>query len=164
MIDTNICRIHIPDGESIVIELPDFDSITAHIDKVTRDIDAFAFSIPKTRKGSSDYKFRFELKDSIGRIGIPLPNIDSLVQLEKLFADSVAKFNLKNFNFNPDSIASLFQFWTNDSLAKFQSKEFDQQMKKFQKEMEIFRKEMEEMKKNIQKEKIEVKKEEPIEI
>lgn len=165
IIDSNICRIHIPDNENFVIELPDFDSITAHIDKVTREIDAYAFSIPKHQKSTFKYKFNVEVGDSLGNVNIPIPDLDSLMRLEKLLVDSVGRFNFKNFNFNPDSIAALFQNFGNDSNSKFRNEEFNRQMNQFKREMEIFRKEMEEMKKNLkQEQKIEVKKSEPIEI
>jgi hypothetical protein len=164
MIDSNLCRVHIPDNENFVFELPDFDSITAHIDKIAREFDAYTFSIPKQGKGSSRYKFRVEVSDSVGPIDVQIPNVDSLIRLEKLFADSVGKFSFKNFNINPDSIAGFFKFFNGDSSSKYQNEEFKLQMKKFQKEMDLFRKEMNDMRKNMEKEKIEVKEDKPIEI
>lgn len=164
MIDSNLCRVHIPDNENFVFELPNFDSITAHIDKITKEFDAFAFSIPKLHKGGSKYNFRIEVSDSIDPIDIQIPNVDSLIRLEKLFADSVGKFSFKNFHFNPDSIAAAFRFFGGDTSAKFQNEDFKKQMKQLEKEMEFFRKEMEEMKKNMKKEKPEIRVDEPIEI
>lgn len=164
MFDSNLCRVHIPDYEKFIFELPDFDSITAHIDKITKQFDVFAFSVPKRDKGSSKYEFRVEFKDTSSIVDMQLPNIDSIIQLERIFADSISKFNFRSFNFNPDSIAAAFRFFGNDTSANIQNEGFERQMKQFQREMEIFRKEMDEMKRNMKKEKPEIKADGPIEI
>ena len=136
-VDSNQCRvelgnIHIPD-----IELPNFDSIAAQIDRATKNFQSFSFSIPRF-DGKNQFKFRYRKGDSTHSFDIPIPNMDSLINLHK------------NFFFSPGDSASAFRFFQNDSLIN--QKEFRKQMQKIQKEMEKMREEMNNLKKDIKKE------------
>ena len=145
-VDSNMCRIELGNIHIPHIELPDFDSIAAQIDKATSNIKNFAFSIPEF-DGKNHFRFRFREGDSTHSFNFGIPNIDSLIGLHK------------NFFYSPGDSTAAFRFFRNDSLIN--QKEFRRQMQKMQKEIEKMREEMKNLKNDLKKE---VKKSKSVEI
>jgi hypothetical protein len=145
-VDSNQCRVELGNIHIPNIELPNFDSITAQIDRATKNIQSFSFSIPKF-EGRNHFRFKFREGDSTHSFDFGIPNLDSLIGLHR------------NFFYSPGDSTAAFKFFQNDSLIN--QKEFRRQMQKLQKEMEKMREEMNNLKKDIKKE---VKKSKSVEI
>jgi hypothetical protein len=136
-IDSNLCRVELGNIPIPHIQLPNFDSIAGQIEQATKNLRNFSFSIPNfNEKGHyKEFNFKFEQGDSTHSFSVPIPNVDSLINLglhKNLFAPG-------------DTTA--FKFFMNDSLID--KKEFHKQMDKIQKEMDRMRKEMENLRKNL---------------
>jgi hypothetical protein len=136
-LDSNMCRIELGNIHIPHIELPDFDSIAAQIDKATSNFRDFAFSIPEF-DGKNHFRFRFREGDSTHSFNFRIPNIDSLIGLHR------------NFFYSPGDSTAAFRFFRNDSLIN--QKEFRKQMQKLQKEIEKMREEMKNLKDDLKKE------------
>ena len=148
-IDSNTCRVQIP--QDIVLEnsLPNFDSVNSMLDVAFNQLRNFQFDIRvesnekgdltvsnDRKKGKSQKKFEFK----VGNEEFVMPN--------------------------PDSLANFFRFYFQDSTRTFKFNDrMNQDMEVFKKEMEKFKIEMEKMKKELQKElKKNTEKKDPIEI
>ncbi|MEJ2617017.1 MAG: YbaB/EbfC family nucleoid-associated protein, partial [Ignavibacteriaceae bacterium] len=136
-VDSNVCRVELGNIHIPHIELPDFDSIAAQIDKATSNIRNFAFSIPQF-DGKNHFRFKFREGDSTHSFNFKIPNIDSLIGLHR------------NFFYSPGDSTAAFRFFRNDSLIN--QKEFHKQMQKLQKEIEKMREEMKNLKNDLKKE------------
>ncbi len=150
--DTNSCSVHLSNIVIPKIQLPNFDRIATQIEEATKNIQSFSFNFPKELKnGKGNFHFKIESGDSAEALNfdIQIPNVDSLIKLNKEFADTAFILNGRNLNIPPDSLASTFKFFFSDSGKGINPKMLQRQMKEFKKEMEKFRKEMEKLKKNI---------------
>jgi len=135
-IDSNICRVQIPQDIAMESYLPNFDSINSALDEAFDQLRNFHFDmrVVTSEKGSAS------------------------VSTDKKKRKNVQKFEFKigDENFvmpNPDSLANFFRFYFQDSSKTFKSNDrMNQDMEVFKKEMEKFKKEMEKMKKEFQKE------------
>ncbi len=136
-IDSNMCRVELGNIQIPHIELPNFDSIAAQIDKATKNFRSFSFSLPQF-DGKNHFKFKFRDGDSTHSFDFKIPNVDSLIGLHK------------NFFYSPGDSTAAFKFFQNDSLIN--QKEFRKQMQKLQKEIEKMREEMNNLKNNMNKE------------
>ncbi len=136
-VDSNMCRIELGNIHIPHIELPDFDSIAAQIDKATKNFRNFTFSIPQF-DGKNHFRFRFREGDSTHSFDFKIPNVDSLIGLRR------------NFFYSPGDSTAAFRFFQNDSLIN--QKEFRKQMQKLQKEIEKMREEMKNLKNDLKKE------------
>ena len=145
-IDSNMCRVELGNIHIPHIELPNFDSIAAQIDKATKNFRNFSFSIPQF-DGKNHFRFKFREGDSTHSFDFKIPNVDSLIGLHR------------NFFYSPGDSTAAFRFFRNDSLIN--QKEFRKQMQKLQKEIENMREEMNNLKKDLKKE---VKKSKSVEI
>jgi len=156
MIDSNIYRVNIP---RVVVkpDMPNFDSIFSnlHLDKLSEKMKNFSFEMPKgfPQKGG-DFKFKFDDGDSTHsfKINIPPVNVDSIVRESLKVLDSLDIKMPKNFYFNFDSLMSKNYYkmhMNSDSLKKYNSEEYKQQMKEMRKEMEKMRKELKKNKINM---------------
>lgn len=148
-IDSNSCRVNLSKVIIPKIDLPDFDSIAAEIERSFKHMESFSFSFPKNKENMNEFHFRIESDDSAALkdydINIKLPNLDSIMLHHSPKIDSILKFNMKmldsipnfqkfNFNFNSDSMKFPARLFTYDSLM-FNQEKFEEQMKEFEKEM-----------------------------
>ena len=149
LIDSNICRVQIPQEVAMESFLPDFDSMNSVLDVAFDQLRNFQFDIrvESNEKGSAT------------------------VSTDKKRRKSVQKFefNIGDENFvipNPDSLANFFRFFFQDSSKTFKFNDrMNQDIEVFKKEMERFKLDMEKMRKELQKElKKNPEKEEPLEI
>ena len=136
-IDSNMCRIELGNIHIPHIELPNFDSIAAQIDKAASNFRNFSFSIPQF-DGKNHFKFKFKEGDSTHTFDFKIPNVDSLIGLHR------------NFFYSPGDSTAAFRFFRNDSLIN--QKEFRKQMQKLQKEIEKMKEEMNNLKNDMKKE------------
>ncbi len=141
-LDSNTCKINLSQIQIPKINLPDFDSLGEHLGEITKHLKSFSFNFPKNGQVNGHYHFKIDYGDSSNSVDLNFnaPNPDSLAKIEKFFSDSLGhKFNknffkkFKNFNFNPDSMSSMFDFFDNDSVMIIDRDMFKQQMEGIQK-------------------------------
>ncbi|MCK9210770.1 MAG: hypothetical protein M0P61_08060 [Ignavibacteriaceae bacterium] len=149
MIDSNICRVQIPQDIAMENYLPDFDSLNSILDIAFDQLRNFQFDI---RVESPEKEETAVYNDKKRR------------KTTKKF-----EFNIGNEGFsipNPDSLATFFRFYFQDSTKTFKfNDKMNEDMEVFKKEMERFKNDMEKMKKELQKElKKNSEKKDPIEI
>ncbi|MCK9426495.1 MAG: hypothetical protein M0Q21_10695 [Ignavibacteriaceae bacterium] len=149
MIDSNFCRVQIPQGIAMESYLPNFDSINSALDEAFDQLRSFNFDI-----------------------SVAAPVDESVT----VYKEKKKKNRVKKFQFNvgdegfaitdPDSIANFFRFYFQDSSKTFKFNDrMNQDMEVFKKEMEKFKIDMEKMRKELQKElKKNLEKKDPIEI
>ena len=159
-LDSNTCKINLSQIQIPKINLPDFDSLGEHLGEITKHLKSFSFNFPKNGQINGHYHFKVDFGDSSNSVDLNFnaPNADSLAKIEKFFSDSLGhKFNknffkrFKNFNFNPDSLASMFNFFDDDSVMVIDRDMFRKQMEGIQKQMERFQEQMQKLQENIQK-------------
>lgn len=149
MIDSNICRVQVPQDIAMESYLPNFNSINSALDEAFDQLRSFNFDIS---------------------VDTPVDG-DVTVYKDKKKKNRVKKFqfNVGDEGFsitNPDSIANFFRFYFQDSTKTFNfNDKMNQDMEVFKKEMEKFKTDMERMKKELQKElKKNSEKKDPIEV
>jgi hypothetical protein len=163
-IDTNVCRVHIPNMSYSVhdIPLPDLDELEAQIEEATKNLQSFTIKIPKEGHGRQKFEVRVDVGDSSQEFNyeIDIPNFKTPILPDAFMNDSTMS---EIYSFKADSISNAIKLLINDSVI-FNQKDFHLQMKEFQKEMRKLREEMLKLQKNLQKEPTKVKSDEPIEI
>jgi hypothetical protein len=165
-IDTNLCRVQIPDISFNVndIPLPNLAELETQIEAATKQIKSFSFKIPKEGKDKEHFGFQIDVGDSSNKFDykIHIPNLDLTVSPETFLGDS-SLYNNEAYRIKADSMANAIKLMINDSMI-INQKDFQMQMKEFKKEMRKLREELLKLQKNLNKEQKEVKSEESIEI
>jgi hypothetical protein len=153
IIDTNRCKVEISEFDFPDIPFPDHDSLMRAIDSVAMNFRLYSKFIPKVEY--FDNKMKIEIEgDSIDSYEFEYFdfNVDSLVDEQREFIDSLHKYNWQNYHNFSDSLVlkSLPKF---DSYLRYYNGEedFREQMEELSKEMRRFREEMSEWKKDLNK-------------
>ncbi|MGA8263622.1 MAG: hypothetical protein WB779_04190 [Ignavibacteriaceae bacterium] len=148
IVDSNICRVHIPRIIVSPPNMPNFDSIFSnmHLEKVTEMMKDFTFEMPKNfpQKGG-EFKMQYKVGDSLNTFKFKMDaiNVDSLVKSSLKVLDSLHIYVPKNFNINLDSLTNnKFHFNFNDSVMNWNNKKYKKQMKEYQKELKKLREEL----------------------
>ncbi len=166
LIDSNICRVHIPRIEIPQINMPDIDKLNLNLDSLSNYFRAFSFNIPEHNKGKN-YKYFYS--DSSKGFNFKAFGFDSTFTFGNPKTDSMSKKRFKNFGFMPktfgtDSLASIFKIFMNDSTNFNNQRDVQKQIKEFEKQMEQFQKEMEQMQKELRKSQPNKQTKKPVEI
>ncbi len=147
-IDSNLCRVHIPKIVVSPPNLPNFDSIFSnmHLERVTEMMKDFTFEMPKDfpQKGG-EFKMQYKIGDSLNTFKFKMNpiNVDSLVKSTMKVLDSLDIYMPQKFNINLDSLTNnKFHFNFNDSVMKWNNKEYKQQMKEYRKELKKLKEEL----------------------
>jgi len=136
-VDSNICRVDIPDVHLMEVKIPDMDSINPLIEEATNNIHFYAYKIPKLEKSSSKIKIEYFDDDSIHsyEVKFDMPNMDSL-------AESRPEFDLYNLDHfkqvKPfdDSMLAKYQFDRDYFNRYYSDEDLKKQMLELQKELE----------------------------
>ena len=165
-IDSNGCRIHLSKLFVPNISIPDVDSIISHIDSATGLFRSFTFNLPEHKGKNFNYKYFYKDSTKGYKMNFKAFGFDSSFTHGGKNSDSLFISRFKNFRFpmNPDSMASMFRSFFNDSTNINQQKQLQHQMKEFQKEMKQFRKEMEQWQKQFHYNNPKTEKSSPVEI
>jgi hypothetical protein len=153
-VDTNSYRVQIPRFTipNINVQVPNFDSLTANIEEAFKNFNWNDNKGPKTY--SRSYKYKYEKGDTslLKNFRMNIPNIDSLLKLNKVNKDSVMIYgfdkNGHRLHLNLDSLMYQLPFYS-DSMFYHNQKEFEKQMKGLQQEIENFREEMKSFQKDF---------------
>ncbi len=154
VIDSNTCRVHIPEIVIPQIDLPDMQDLGSNIDSITRHLRDFYFEIPQRQKGKN-FSYKYFYNDSSKGLNFNFKafGFDSTFTAKNHKLDSLMRKKLKNFNygFNPDSLASIFKYFMQDSTNGLRQNDLREQLQQFKKQMEQFQKEMDQMQKELRK-------------
>jgi hypothetical protein len=149
----NNFRIEIPDFE--VPEIPDMDSISAHVDKVLRAVHVYTTSSPNNpTKLSKRYNFQYSYNDSLRRLAVPQGKvIDSLMNFNYNYLhdnnkriDSLVSLYIPHIRMKQDSLTTYFKMYSDSGSSENniqdQLKDIEIEMRRFREEMENLRKEL----------------------
>ena len=163
-IDTNICRIQLPDVNFNVsaVQMPDLVNLEAQIEAATKNIRSFSVKIPKGTGYKNKFEFRIDTGDSTQKFDVEIPHFKTPIIPEEFLNDSLF-INGEVFSLKGDSLANAIRMMINDSLM-FNQNEFHFELKEFKKEMKKLREQMQKLEKNLEKNPKKIEKEESIEI
>jgi len=150
IIDSNICRVDIPDFKLPDFEIPEIAAINPLIEQATNNIHFYAYKIPKIEKSKSEIKIEYYNDDSVYSyvVNYNTLNIDSLVQANS----GTDLYNLEKFKpLKPSDDTMLIKYqFDRDYYHRYYSDE------EFKKQMEELQKQLQEMSKDLNNRKIRV--------
>ena len=150
MVDSNICRVDVPNFAIYETELPEIASIDPMIEQATNNIHFYAYKIPKIEKSNSEIKIEYYNDDSVYSYVVEynVINIDSIVQANA-GTDLINLDKFKPVRPSDDSMLIKYQFDRDYYHRYYSDDEFKRQMEELQKELQ-------EMSKDLNNQKIRV--------
>ena len=143
IVDSNICRVDIPEHQIPEIPIPEMATIEPLIEQATNNIHFYAYKIPKIEKSESGIKIEYYNDDSV---------YSYVVDYDMLNMDSIASANsgtdLYNLSkFKPvkpfdDTMLIKYQFDRDYYHRYYSDDEFKKQMEELQKELQQLSEEM----------------------
>ena len=94
-VDSNICRVDLPEHRITEISIPDIKSIEPLIEQATNNIHFYAYKIPKIEKSKSGIKIEYYNDDSV---------YSYVVDYNMLNMDSLAEANTRSRSVQPRQI------------------------------------------------------------
>ncbi len=165
-IDTNICRVRVPDIDFdwSGVSLPNFEDLEDQINTATKNLQSFTVKIPNGENIKKKFEVRVDVKDSSQNynFNFNIPNVKIPFHPDAFLRDSSFTQN-DVYKFKADSLSNLFRQFLDDPKF-FNQKDFQLEMKEFQKEMQKLREELLRLQKDLKKEPSKVKNTESIEI
>ncbi len=150
-IDSNICRVDIPEFDIAQVLIPDIAAIDPLIEQATNNIHFYAYKIPKIEKSKSGIKIEYYNDDSVYSytVNYNMLNLDSLAEVnEGIDLENLSKFKpVKPFD---DTMLIKYQF-DRDYYHKYYSDD------EFKKEMEVLQKELQQLSKELKDQQIKVR-------
>lgn len=142
-IDSNICRVDLPEHRLPEISIPDIKSIEPLIEQATNNIHFYAYKIPKIEKSKSGIKIEYYNDDSVYSyvVDYNMLNMDSLAEANSgLDLYNLDKFKpVKPFD---DSMLIKYQFDRDYYNRYYSDEEFKKEMEQLQKELQQLSKEL----------------------
>ena len=143
VLDSNICRVDIPDFDQIENQIPEIAAIDHLIEQATNNIHFYAYKIPKIEKSKSEIKIEYYNDDSVYSyvVNYNTLNIDSLVQAN----GGTDLYNLENFKPvkpSDDTMLIKYQFDKNYYHRYYSDDEFKKQMEELQKQLQELSKDL----------------------
>ncbi len=151
-LDSNMCRVHIPKIAVPHINLPDMDAFAGNIDSLTNHLRDFYFNFPERPKGKNySYKYFYHDSSKGYNFNFRAFGFDSSFSSKRGKLDSLLqkRFGNYRYGFNPDSMASIFKYFMQDSTDGYRQNDLREQLREFKKQMQQFEKEMEQMQKEL---------------
>lgn len=152
-IDSNICRIDIPEHRIADIRIPDIESIDPIIEQATNNVHFYAFKVPKVERSKTKIKIEYFDEDSVFTYEMKFDglNMDSLAKSKPEF-DMYKLDQLKQIKPFDDSMLAKYQFDRDYYRRYFSDEELRKQMEEFQKEIQQWNEEMKEWEIEVHKE------------
>jgi len=155
-IDSNMCHVQLAGVNVPTIPFPDFKEMGVNIEQVTRRLEDFVESFPRSRGESRSFSIRIGPDSVKGyNFNFNMPNLDSVTHFVPMQLDSMVKYYNKSFNHrvdkNLDSLVSGNNYRMKGDDYFWQNEAFKKQMEEMQKEMMKFREEMENLRKDMKK-------------
>lgn len=136
-VDSNICRVDLPEHQIPEIMIPDIETIEPLIEQATNNIHFYAYKIPKIEKSESGIKIEYYNDDSVYSyvVDYNMLNIDSLVEANA-GTDLYSLDKLKPVKPLDDSMLIKYQFDRDYYNRYYSDDEFKKQMEQLQKELQ----------------------------
>jgi len=153
VVDSNICRVDLPDHQIPEILIPDIETIEPLIEQATNSIHFYAYKIPKIEKSENGIKIEYYNDDSVYSymVDYNMLNIDSLAEANPGL-DLYRLDQLKPVKPFDDTMLIKYQY-DRDYYHRYYSDD------EFKKQMEELQKELQQMSEELQNHKIRVKSE-----
>ena len=152
--DSNWCKVEISDVDFPDIQFPDYDSLMRSIDSVAMNFRLYSKFIPKVQH--FDNKIKIEIEgDSTDSYEFEynIFDMDSLLDMQHEFIDSLQNYNWKNYYNFSDSVVTKYLPKFDNYMRHYNSdSDFKEQMEELKKEMRRLKEEMSEWKKELKKE------------
>jgi hypothetical protein len=136
-VDSNICRVDIPDLQIPEVPVPEIAAIEPLIEQATNNIHFYAYKIPKIEKSKSEIKIEYYNDDSVYSYVVDYNslNLDSLAEANS----GIDLYNLEN-KFKPvkpldDTMLIKYQFDRDYYHQYYSDDEFKKEMEQLQKEL-----------------------------
>ncbi len=136
-VDSNICRVDLPDPKVPEIPIPGMATIDPLIEEATNNIHFYAYKIPKIEKSKTGIKIEYYNDDSV---------YSYVVNYNSLNMDSLAEVNpgldlynldkLKSVKPSDDTMLIKYQFDRDYYNRYYSDDEFKKQMEELQKELQ----------------------------
>lgn len=152
-VDSNICRVDIPENHITEMQMPDIDSINPLIEQATKNIHFYAYKIPKVERSSSRIKIEYYDNDSVHsyEMNFGILNMDSLAESKPEF-DLYSLDHFKQVKPFDDSMLAKYQFDKDYFDRYYSDDDFKKQMEELQKELERLSEETKDWKIRVHKE------------
>jgi hypothetical protein len=146
LIDSDFVKVivkksDIPEIDLNEINIPDFDSIAAIIDEATKNIKIYVPPLPPMPDNGKKFNDENKSGKTQKRSKVEI-NLDSLMNLKNIIADSVYEEQLEKLKKLSESFNKQFNFNPDDSLIIKQNNELKKEMDRLRKELQRFREEM----------------------
>ncbi len=141
LVKVTVQNLNIPDFNMQNFKMPDFDSIAVIINEATKNLKIYIPSVPEIPFNSKDYQPKQNSGKSRKNKRIEI-NLDSLINLKNIIADSIRSEQIKKFENLSDSLSKNFNVFPGDSLMLRQNNELKKEMDNLRKELKEFREEM----------------------
>jgi len=143
MVDSNICRVDVPEIAVYHTELPEIAAIDPLIEQATNNIHFYAYKIPKIEKSKSEIKIEYYNDDSVYSyvVNYNVLNIDSIVQANS-GTDLINLEKFKPVKPGDDTMLIKYQFDRDYYNRYYSDDEFKKQMEELQKELQEMSKEL----------------------
>jgi hypothetical protein len=137
VVDSNICRVDIPDFTIPEVPLLEIAAIDPLIEQATNNIHFYAYNIPKIEKSRSEIKIEYFNDDSVYSyvVNYNTLNIDSLVQADS-GTDLYNLQRLKQVKHLDDTMLIKYQFDRDYYNRYYSDDEFKKEMEELQKELQ----------------------------
>ena len=152
-IDSNICRVDIPESNITEIRIPDINNIDPLIEQATNNIHFYAYKVPKVERTESRIKIEYFDNDSIHSYELQFDeyDIDSMIESRPEF-DFYSLDQLRQVKPFDDSMLAKYQFDKDYFDRYYSDEEFKEQMEELQIELERLSEEMKNWKIKVRKE------------
>ncbi len=142
-IDSNICRIDIPEHKIPEIRIPDFESISPLIEEATKNVHFYAFKVPKVERSPSRIKIEYFDDDSVYTYEMKFDglNMDSLARSRPEY-DLYKLDELKQIKPFNDSMLAKYQFDRDYYRRYYSDEELRKQMEELQRHLQQMSEEM----------------------
>lgn len=137
VVDSNICRVDIPEFTIPEIPIPEIAAIDPMIEQATNNIHFYAYKIPKIEKSKSEIKIEYYNDDSVYSyvVNYNMLDIDSIVQANA-GTDFYNLERLKETRPFDDTMLIKYQFDRDYYNRYYSDDEFKKQMEELQKELQ----------------------------
>ena len=143
VVDSNICRVDIPNFTVSEILIPEIAAIDPLIEQATNNIHFYAYKIPKIEKSNSEIKIEYYNDDSVYSYVVNYNNlnIDSLIDVNS-GTDLYNLDKIRAVGKSDDTMLIKYQFDRDYYHRYYSDDEFKQQMEELQKELQEMSKEL----------------------
>jgi hypothetical protein len=137
VVDSNICRVDLPDHQIPEILIPDIETIEPLIEQATNSIHFYAYKIPKIEKSENGIKIEYYNDDSVYSyvVDYNMLNIDSLAEANPGL-DLYRLDQLKPVKPFDDTMLIKYQYDRDYYHRYYSDDEFKKQMEELQKELQ----------------------------